>query len=61
MLSKSTIGVPQISPRASVDWQGGHHPPERRSDDEHHHETPPEEPPHAPPPPGLGERVDKTV
>jgi len=64
VLTKSSIGVQQILPRTSADWQGGHHAPERRHDDENHNdrtEPPPSEPPHAPPSPGLGKIVDKTV
>jgi len=65
MLSKSTIGVQQISPRAATEWQGGHHAPERQDKGKNRGDEPPEdssvESHHAQLLPGLGQIVDRSV
>lgn len=60
-MNKSGIGVQQILPRTSTDWQGGRRAPQRQNDKAAHDDTPESETAHAVPPPGLGKIIDKTV
>ena len=60
-MNKSGIGVQQILPRTSTDWQGGRRAPHRQNDKTAQADAPESEPAHAMPPPGLGKIIDKTI